>query len=295
MLRVVERPERHVTLHVPPSRRAIVSWNAVAEAGALALIVHRADRTVSEPLLYVRWSADERRSLDGADALTKIAVDVLESTVPFTAVTVTSTVDCDAVAVAVPTGGAAVRARESTPSLDVPKLSQYLAAHPDERGWCSAAALAMLLRFHGVRADVASVARGVYDAAYRGTGNWAFNAAYAGAHGLRAAVAFLRGTDHVAAFLDAGLPVAVSLAWEERELPNAPLPRSDGHLVVVRGVDRERVFVNDPAQPDVATRYERATFDALFRRHGGIAYVLAPRERTGDLVALANGAELLRR
>lgn len=294
MLRLVERPERHTVLRVSPSRRAIVSWNASAESGALALIAHRADGTVSEPLLHVRWTPGERRSLDGSDATSRIAVDVLESDVPLTAVGVASTVDLDAVAVAVPPAGAAREdARALAPPLDVPKISQYLDAHPKERGWCSAAALAMLMRFHGIAADVPAVARGIHDAAYGGTGNWAFTTAYAGAHGLRAAVGYLRGLGHAAAFVRAGLPVAISIAWEEGELPGAPLPRSDGHLLVVRGADAERVFVNDPAQPHIAVRYARAALDELFRRHGGVAYLVAPRERTAELAALANGAEPL--
>jgi hypothetical protein len=290
VLRLIERPGQHALLRVPPSTRAIVSWNTAAASGGLALIAHRADGTVSEPLLYVRWSREERRSLDGADATTRIAVDVVRSEVALTAIGVASTAALDAVAVAVPPPpDARVPARESTASLEVPKLSQYLPKLPEERGWCSAAALAMLLRFHGMAADVATVARAVHDASYGGTGNWAFNAAHAGARGLRGVVAYLRGIDHVAAFVDAGLPVAISIAWNQGELPGAPLEHSDGHLLVVRGVERDHVLVNDPAQSPVATRYPRAALDLIFREHGGIAYLVAPRERTAELVALANG------
>ncbi len=214
----------------------------------------------------------------------------MHSDVALTAVGVASTVALDAVAVAVPPPpDARVAPRESTRSLDVPKLSQHVPEFPDERGWCSAASLAMLLRYHGAGADVATVARAVYDASYAGTGNWAFNAAYAGARGLRGVVAYLRGIDHVAAFVDAGLPVAISIAWNQGELPGAPLEHSDGHLLVVRGVEPAHVLVNDPAHPAIATRYPRTALDLIFREHGGVAYLVAPRERTAELVALANG------
>jgi hypothetical protein len=290
VLRLIDRPGQHALLRVPPSTRAIVSWNTAAPSGGIALIAHRADGTVSEPLLYVRWSPQERRSLDGGDATTRIAVDVVHSDVALTAVGIASTVALDAVAVAVPPPpDARVTPRESTRMLEVPKLSQYQPNSPDERGWCSAASLAMLLRYHGGDADVATVARAVHDASYGGTGNWAFNAAHAGARGLRGLVAYLRGIDHVAAFVDAGLPVAISVAWNQGELPGAPLEHSDGHLIVVRGVEPEHVLVNDPAQPAVATRYSRTALDLIFREHGGVAYLVAPRERTAELVALANG------
>ena len=290
MLRLIDRPGQHALLRVPPSTRAIVSWNTTAPSGGIALIAHRADGTVSQPLLYVRWSREERRSLDGSDAQTRIAVDVVHSDVAMTAIGVASTVDLDAAAVAVPPPpDARVAARESTAVLDVPKLSQYLPDHPHERGWCSAASLAMLLRYHGADADVATVARAVHDAAYGGAGNWTFNAAHAGARGLRGLVAYLRGIDHVAAFIDAGLPVAISVAWNQGELPGAPLEHSEGHLLVVRAVEPDYVFVNDPAHPAIATRYPRSVLDLIFREHGGVAYLIAPRERTEELVTLANG------
>jgi hypothetical protein len=242
VLRLIDRPGQHALLRVPPSTRAVVSWNTAAPSGGIALIAHRTDGTVSEPLLYARWSPDAR-----------------------------------------------VPARASADALDVPKLSQYSPKFSDERGWCSAACLAMLLRYHGLDADVPAVARAVYDASYAGTGNWAFNAAHAGARGLRGVVAYLRGIDHVAAFVDAGLPVAISIAWNPGELPGAPLEQSDGHLLVVRGVEPAHVLVNDPAHPTIATRYPRTALDLIFREHGGVAYLVAPRARTAELVALANG------
>ena len=289
MLRLIERPEARALLRVPPATRAVVSWNSDAPAGELALIVHHTDGSVSKPLPYARWSAGARRSLDGADARARIAVDTLESGVPFSALGVTSTVPLDALAVTVPSaadehGAARARADE----LDVPPLSQYLADHPGRRGWCSATALAMLLRYHGRPAEIAEVAGGVHDDAYGGTGNWSFNAAYAGARGLRGLVAYLDGIDRVAAFVAAGLPVAISIGWSPGELPGAPLEHSEGHFVVVRGVERDAVAVNDPAHPAVATRYPRAELDHVFRAHGGITYLIAPRERSGELVALAN-------
>jgi hypothetical protein len=290
VLRLIDRPGHQALLRVPFSTRAVVTWNTGAPSGGIALVAHRADESVSEPLLYARWSPAERRSLDGADARTRIEVDVVRSDAPLAAIGTASSAELDAVAVAVPPApGARAAVCTATAQLDVPRISQYSAASPGERGWCSAATTAMLLRYHGVAAGLAETARGVYDDAYGGTGNWTFNAAYAGACGLRGAVAYLCGIDHVAAFIDAGLPVAISVSWNAGELPGAPLEHSEGHLLVVRGVDGSHVAVNDPAHPAVATRYPRAALDRVFRAHGGVAYLVAPRARTAELVALANG------
>ena len=290
MLRVIELPRADEVVRVPPSTQAVVSWNTTAPAGEIDLIAHHGDGTVSRPLPYVRWSPEARRSESGADRAARIDVDVLRSDVPFTAIGIAGSVVLDALAVTVPPppqtrAAALTRAAE----LDVPTVSQYSAASPDARGWCSAAALAMLLRYHGVAAGIPEVVRGVYDEAYGGTGNWAFNAAYAGARGLRGVVAYLHGIGHAAAFVAAGLPVAISIGWRAGELPGAPLVHSEGHLLVVRGADASHVAVNDPAHPAIATRYPRTALDCAFRAHGGVAYVVAPRARTAELVALANG------
>ena len=289
MLHLIERPGTHALVRVAPSTRAVVSWNAAAPSGRLALIAHRADGTVSNALPYVHWAPSMRRSLDGADAVTRIAIDIVRSDVPLTAIEIESSVALDAVAVTVPpaAGTRAPRVERVAP-LEVPEASQYLAAFPRERGWCSAASLAMLMRAHGIDASVNDVADGVFDSSYRGHGNWAFNAAYAGAHGLRAVVAYLSGLDHVAAFLAAGLPVAISISWHGDQLPGAPLEHSDGHLLVVRGMGRAWVDVNDPAAPAIATRYPRAALDRVFREHGGVAYLVAPPARSAELAALAN-------
>jgi peptidase C39-like protein len=292
VLTVIERPGRRALLRVPPSARAVVSWNTAAPSGEIALTAHRTDGTVSAPLQCARWSPGERRSLAGADPKTHLDLDVVHGEVALSGLGVTSTADLDAVAVTVPPArGTRVRAYARTAELDVPHVSQFT-SDAAQRGWCSAASLAMLLRYHGVAADLPAVVRGVTDAAYGGTGNWAFNAAYAGARGLRGVIAYLSGIDHVAAFVDAGLPVGISLTWKPGQLTGAPVAQSGGHLLVVRGIAPAHVAVNDPAQPSKATRYARAELDALFRSHGGVAYLIAPRERTAELVALANASEL---
>jgi len=289
VLTLLERPPRNAVVAIAPAARAVVSWNASAPSGELALIAHYADGTRSAPLRYVRWSPAERRSLDGADGPTRIAVDIVRSETPLHAIEVVDDLALDALAVAVPPpDDARAPALERTPALDVPQLSQYLAGYPHERGWCSAAALTMLLRFHGIDAGVDETARAVYDASYGGTGNWTFNVAYAAKRGLCAAVAYLAGLDHAAAFVAAGLPVALSISWQPGELPGAPLEYSDGHLVVLRGVEPDAALVNDPAHPQVAVRYPREALDRVFRSHGGVAYLIARRSRTAELVTLAN-------
>ncbi len=292
MLALIESPPHETILHVPPSTRAVVSWNSLAGDGEITARVHRADGGASAPLRYAAWSAHERRSFSPSADGVRVDVDVIRSEATFHAIAVESTAALTAVAVSVPdvtADAARANATEVLP-IDVPAISQYDAAQPGARGWCSAASTAMLLGVHGVTVSLDDAVRGVTDAADGSTGNWAFNAAFAGAHGLRAAVAHLRGIEHALAFVRAGLPVAISIAWNRGELSGAAVEHSAGHLLVVRGADARDVLVNDPARSGVLARYPRAALDRVFRAHGGVAYLIAPAHRSRELAALANRA-----
>jgi hypothetical protein len=147
---------------------------------------------------------------------------------------------------------------------------------------CSPTAVGMVLAYYGVDRPTAEVVAGVEDHFGEETyGNWPFNTAYAAGHGLRAVVRHFPTLDAVEAELRAGRPVILSVAWAEGELPEAPIPKSNGHLIVATGVDAAGDFyVNDPAadprqgQP-VARRYGRTNLAQAFR---GIGYVIEREE-----------------
>ena len=111
--------------------------------------------------------------------------------------------------------------------LAVPPLSQEIHArqYPQWGGggeaWCSPTSTEMVVEFwgRGPSADdlawvdpsyadpsVDFAARSTYDAAYRGTGNWPFNTAYAARFGLDAFVTQLRSLAEAEAFVRAGIP-----------------------------------------------------------------------------------------
>lgn len=285
------RPTAERTLlRVAPARAAVVSWNTQARAGRIDLAIYRADGHVSTWLPYVEFDAERRRSLCGADDVARIATDIVRADESIVAIEVRSDVVLDAIAVSTPVHDRRGTRAQPAAALDVPPLSQFLPQHPRERGWCSAAALAMILGYYGQPCDVPEVARRVYDDAYGGTGNWAFNAAFAGSLGLRAAVVHLADLDHAGAFIAAGIPLALSYSWHGEELPGAPLDHSAGHLAVLRGFTRHgHPQVNDPAHADVATIYDRQALERVWREHGGIAYAVVRRERADELLRLANG------
>jgi hypothetical protein len=272
-----------------PTREAIVSWNARLLDGALELRFNAHDGRTSAWLPYVQFSADSRASLEGRDTFVRIETDIVRADVDIVSLGIRSRGEVDAVFISTPDYGApspivALPALE----LGVPAVSQYVPAD-GERGWCAPACLAMLLAYRGYPLDVAVVAREVRDARYGGTGNWSFNAAFAGTLGFRAAVMHLRDLAHAHAFLADDMPLALSIAWGAGDLPGAPLETSDGHLVVLRGIDeRGDALVNDPARTEIVVRYPREAFERAWLGHGGIAFVVAPAPLGAALVRLAN-------
>ena len=278
-----EKPRSKVLLRVPPSRTGVVSWNSAAEEGAVSVRVRFGDESWSGRLPYVRWEEGSRVSLGGRDERARFEIDTLLTTEPFTAVEVDATAKLDGVALATPPASAARNDKLEAIDLDVPFRSQYVG--DPGRGWCSPASLSMLLAANGVEKDVGDVAAGTYDVAYHGTGNWAFNVAFASRFGLRSFVAFLRDLVQARTFLEAGVPLALSITWKKGELDRPPLEESDGHIVVLRGFDASGdPILNDPAQATIRTVYPRAQFERLWLSHGGVAYVVAtPQKPTVEL------------
>jgi hypothetical protein len=199
----------------------------------------------------------------------------------------------------VSTGGAAWGVE-----LPVPSYSQHLHrdqfAHWDSGGssWCSPTSTSMLLGFHDrlpAPADHAWVdpghpdgfvvhgVRRVFDYAYEGAGNWAFNMAYAGGPGVTAFVTRLRSLEEAERFILAGIPLAATVAFPREGLRGAGYA-TDGHLLTIVGFTSEGdVISNDPAShslpsnDEVRAVYDRAEFERVWLGStGGVVYVVHP-------------------
>lgn len=221
-----------------------------------------------------------------------------------------------AVATAVPAAGSPTEPTSAfggtVTTLNVPAYSQevhighYTAWGGGGEAWCSATTTAMLLDYWGagpstaekswvsppVDAQVDVVARGVYDPAYGGTGNWPFNTAYAGTR-RRSDGTLLKGyvtrlPDLAAAepYLRAGIPLGVSLSFSADQLTGAGYG-TNGHLMVLAGFDASgNPVVNDPAAHLIAdnarvrTTYQRAQFERAWANSGRTTYVVRPAPST---------------
>lgn len=162
--------------------------------------------------------------------------------------------------------------------LDVPVRSQMIYPNGGE-AWCSPTSTSMVMKYYGLDLTVPEAARKTFDPVYDGSGNWVFNTALAGQYGLNAYVTRLEHLGEAENWIAQGVPVIISVGWKKGELPNAPLPQSAGHLMVVVGFDKSgNVVVNDPAGKDntqVRRTYQRATLEKLWVEHsGGTAYII---------------------
>jgi len=264
-------------LLLAPSRGGVLSWNTFAPEGRIAFRLLQAHSPATPWLDYAEWHPTGSKSFSPDGDGVHVEVDVLRADRLFDGIEVRARgVDFNLLAFSAP-----VRTVASLPYargahiLDVPPRSQYV--KEGERGWCSAASLSMVNAYHGIDVSVEKTARAIFDRAYNGTGNWSFNVAFSGSLGLRGLVTHLRNLDHAQRLIERNIPVVLSYSWAEGELPGAPLPHSDGHLVVLCGfTSTGDCAINDPAAANVRVVYPRSAVEGIWQRNNGVAYVIAP-------------------
>ncbi|HXH79180.1 peptidase C39 family protein [Nocardioides sp.] len=278
------------------------------------------DGTLSSWDSMAEWTLDNpalpRRSLGSqSDDLARVSVDTWQAATPLTQWQVRVSLYRNAAtrpvvrldrvgamsSALVPRGAAPT----STPGptvgtvLDVPTYSQMThTGHSPQWGgggeaWCSPTSIAMVLAYYGLQpgpftdittghADpqVDHTARLVYDHSYDGTGNWAFNTAYAST--LTAGDSYVTRLQDLRAaesFIAAGVPLVASVAFGRNQLTGAPITSSNGHLLVIVGFEADGdVVVNDPAGASngaVRRVYDRDELEDLWlNATGGIVYVI---------------------
>jgi hypothetical protein len=290
-----------------PWNELIVSWNATAPDGTFLKVEAAAISGIHQTKFYTMglWSLDgnvfPRTSVpDQADADGTVDTDTLVLNHPADAAQLRVTLGG--------TNGAAPTlkfiglsfANTKAPAAahppnraawgrDIPTPERSQHGYPGQNGWCSPAALSMVLsRWAEVlhrpelNLPVPQVAAAVYDRAFNGTGNWPFNTAFAGSFdGMRAYVTRFNDLSEVENWIAAGIPVILSARWDWLE-PGRPLDR-DGHLIVCIGFTASGdVIVNDPAsRPGEPVRriYQRANVIHAWSHSHNTVYLVYPDSR----------------
>ena len=166
-------------------------------------------------------------------------------------------------------------------TLDVPFRSQKT-PKPELAGrLCSPTSVAMVLAYQGMDVPVIDVARRTYDAMEDLYGNWPHNVQAAHTLGRPASLARFDRWSEVERVLAAGQPIIASIRAGPGELRGAPYAKTDGHLIVLRGLnERGDVLVNDPSVSTAALgqlvyRREDLTIVWMHRTHGTAYLVMA--------------------
>lgn len=196
--------------------------------------------------------------------------------------------------------------------LNLPLRSQY--DFDAGAAWCSPTSVSMVTTYWGNLYDrsawkrgVPATARGVYDAGARIWGNWPYNTSFAGHLGFAASVSRFNSVQQAERWIDAGIPVIASVAWDnrysDRRLDNASIPRATyGHLLVIVGFTKAgNVIVNDPAaspRSQVRRVYDREQFSRAWLdsdrwrggRSDGVVYLIRPQNKNTPGSWAANGS-----
>ena len=172
------------------------------------------------------------------------------------------------------------RHRVTTPRLVVPAISQLTAPRALRHRICSPTCVAMALALSRRDASLARVVRECLHEPSRicsACGRWRSEPRRCRADRRRRV--FLPASTPQRPILERGLPIVASIRFAAGALPGAALSATDGHLVVVTGMDADWVYINDPAARDasgVPRQCPRDAFAAAWLTERGVGYVLRP-------------------
>lgn len=160
----------------------------------------------------------------------------------------------------------------------VSPLSQMQQEFPHKRRICSPCSLYMALNALGYVVPLAQILPRVFDQTADVYGNWLFNMAAAAELGAEAFFRRFSALSELEEFVTPESLVIASIAFKKDELPGAPLEKTPGHLVLIRGYKDGKILAADPAAPTKETvlrEYDAAAFARAWLLHKqGAAYVV---------------------
>lgn len=142
---------------------------------------------------------------------------------------------------------------------------------------CSPTSVSMVTSYLGRPRPVVENALAIYDSEYGMFGNWSRATQRAADLGLDAWLTRVRSWDELKGLIAEGQPVIASIRFGQGEFPSNVLERTNGHLIVIRGLTPEGdAIVNDPASKDRGERviYKAEELARAWFGHGGVAYII---------------------
>ena len=134
----------------------------------------------------------------------------------------------------------------------------------------------MTMEYFGRAVPTMAVADAVYHAPTDRYGVWPASVRAASAYGVPGYLLRFPDWEAAAWCLAHKLPIVASVRFGAGELTNSPIPETDGHLLVITGLDGDDVLVNDPVAPEeesVPRRYRRDEFTRAWLGGSGVGFV----------------------
>lgn len=286
------------TLRLPPFDRLVPYWSAsVSGSGSVAFHVQVwTGRSWSMWYPLGTWAL-KAHSHEGKDEWGRVDTDTLTLKTPHTLFRYRACLSRAAISDPAPVlsrTGFTARPFVEEPSGDfhpvagtlpdadvlvhIPCRSQMVEPPEIASRICSPTSLAMAMQKFGIKRSTVEVAERCHDSGAMIYGNWSFNVAALAEYGLSGRLAWFSAFDKVLAELRSGKPVIASIRFGENSLDGAPIRRTSGHLVVVRGLvwrsGMPYAAVNDPAAPDADTVAREYSLDQFLAAWRGLVYIV---------------------
>ena len=145
---------------------------------------------------------------------------------------------------------------------------------------CSPTSLTMALNYFGKKVTLDDTVKGVFDEGAKIYGTWPLNTAYAAEYGLKCCVTRCSSLAQAEAEIYQARPLIISVSFKNGELKNAPIKQTDGHLILLCGLDENGDFIAlDPAAKTAKTArriYSRKDLVKVWLKNKrGLAYAFA--------------------
>lgn len=165
--------------------------------------------------------------------------------------------------------------------IPVPAKSQMQEDEEIAHRICSPTSVSMVLDSFGRTTEPRELARRAYHQGSDLYGVWPANIHAASRWDTLGYLLHFPSWQAALYLLGQGLPLIASLRYQSGELSRAAAPKTNGHLLVVRGCRDGLIEVNDPAAPTAASvprQYDAVEFATVWLGRSALGYVLFPVE-----------------
>ncbi|WP_428897446.1 Peptidase_C39 like family protein [Parelusimicrobium proximum] len=164
-------------------------------------------------------------------------------------------------------------------NIPLAPISQMRQNTPERVRICSPASVLSVLKYYKVKTTLKEVMKRVYDHGAGIYGNWLFGSAAAAYYGLKGEAVRLNSYEELYNILSEDIPVIASISYEKGTLKGSPKPASAGHLLVIKGIDKNKnIITADPAaKTDKLAEiiYDKREFArAWLENKRGLAYLI---------------------